>query len=156
MAERQPKEGSYVHIELMSNDPTRTKAFFNEVFGWKFQDVPEMNYATYEAPTPPHGGLMTPPENMTAGTLNYILATDIDDACGRIQAAGGEILQPKREITNVGWWALFREPGGTIHAVFQNAMPAPAPRPARRRTAARKSSARKSGARRSLKGRRRR
>ena len=133
-----------MHIELMSNDPPRTKRFFGDVFGWKFQDMPEFNYTTYEAPNPPHGGLMAPPENMTAGTLNYLWAKEIDLTLRRIQAAGGAVLQPKKEIPNVGYWALFREPGGTIHALYQDM---PRPQPARK-PAAKKAKARAKGKRR--------
>jgi len=126
---QQPKEGSIVHVEYMSNDPDRTKRFYRDVFGWKFQDMPEMNYSMWEAPTSPGGGLMKTPEGQPPSVVNYILAKDIDATMRKISAAGGAILKPKQEIPGMGWWAVFREPGGTVTALYQNL---PQPRPARK------------------------
>ncbi len=143
MAEPQ-RPGSFVHIEIASTDPERTKQFFEDVFEWEFESHPEMNYHTYEAPSGPGGGLMSPMENQTPGILNYLLSHDLDEDVKKIESAGGRILQPKMEIPGVGWWALFQEPTGITLALFQsNAPPEPARRP-RRRPSARRGSARKS------------
>jgi len=142
----QPKEGAIVHVEYLSNDPDRTKRFYRDVFGWKFQDMPEMNYSTWEGPTRPGGGLMKTPEGQTPSVLNYILAKDIDATLRRISAAGGAVLKLKQEIPNMGYWALFREPGGTVTALYQDMprpRPAPARKPAARKPAARKAKGRK-------------
>ena len=114
-----PKPGSFVHIEIASTDPERTKKFFEDVFDWDFETIPEMNYHTYEAPSPPHGGLMSPMENQRPGLLNYLLSGDIDTDVRRIEAAGGRILQPNMEIPGVGWWASFEEPTGLVLALFE-------------------------------------
>ncbi len=113
------KPGSYVHIEIASTDPERTKKFFEDVFEWDFESIPNMNYHTYEAPSPPHGGLMSPMENQRPGLLNYLLSGNIDTDVKRIEAAGGRILQPKMEIPGVGWWASFEEPTGIVLALFE-------------------------------------
>ena len=52
-----PKPGSVAHLEIRSTDPEKTKAFYNRVFGWKFQDMPAMNYTMWEAPSGMGGGL---------------------------------------------------------------------------------------------------
>jgi predicted enzyme related to lactoylglutathione lyase len=33
-----------VHWELMSKDPAKVSEFYEKVFDWKIQHVPEMNY----------------------------------------------------------------------------------------------------------------
>jgi predicted enzyme related to lactoylglutathione lyase len=126
----QPKEGSIVHVELHSSDPTRTKEFYKEVFGWKFQDIPEMNYTTFQAPNAPHGGLQKHGEKGPT-VLNYIMANDIARTLERIENAGGKVVVPKSEIPMFGWYAVFQEPGGTVQAVYQD-MPKspPAKKPA--------------------------
>ncbi len=145
MAENKP--GSFVHIEIASSDPERTRKFFEEVFEWDFESHPEMDYHTYEAPSGPGGGLMRPMENQAPGILNYLLSHDIDSDVKKIEESGGRLLQPKMEIPGVGWWALFQEPTGITLALFQAKMPERAPRP---RTASR---ARRTSARKSSKGR---
>ncbi len=118
-----PKPGSFVHIEIASTDPERTKKFFEDVFDWDFESIPEMSYHTYQAPSPPHGGLMSPMENQRPGLLNYLLSHSIDEDVKKIEAAGGHVLQPKMEIPGVGWWASFEEPTGLVLALFETRTP---------------------------------
>ena len=134
------KAGSFVHIELASADPERTRKFFEDVFAWEFEFMPEMEYHTYVAPSGPGGGLMKPMESQPPGILNYLLSDDVDTDVKKIEGAGGHILEPKREIPGVGWWALFQEPTGITLALFQPKM---APRPARARARPRRVAARK-------------
>ena len=130
----QPKEGELVHVEFHSNDPAMTKQFYANVFGYKFQDIPEMNYTLWKAPGGPAGGLMKVMENRPPQVLNYLLANDIDRTLEKVSSAGGAILQPKMEIQGQGWWALFQEPGGTVMALYQNLpRPSPARKPAVRK-----------------------
>lgn len=138
------KPGSFVHIEIASTDPSRTKKFFEDVFEWDFESHPEMSYHTFIAPSGPGGGLMSPMENQQPGILNYLMSHDIDDDVKKIQEAGGRLLQPKMEIPGVGWWASFEEPTGIVLALFQGL---PQPRPARRPPRRAASRGRKSGAR---------
>lgn len=131
------KEGSIVHVEFHSADPTRTKQFYQQVFGWKFQEIPEMNYALFQAPSPPHGGLQKHGEGRGPTVMNYVLSKSINATLPKIQAAGGSILVPKSEIPGQGWWAVFQEPGGTVMSLYEN-MPkprAPAPKKAAKRKA---------------------
>ncbi len=57
MAEREVSPGNVVHVELISKEPEQSKKFYREVFGWRFQEMPEMNYAMRDAPNPPTGGI---------------------------------------------------------------------------------------------------
>jgi predicted enzyme related to lactoylglutathione lyase len=140
MAENKP--GSFVHIEIASTDPQKTRQFFEDVFGWEFEFMPEMNYHTYVAPSGPGGGLMTPMENQSPGILSYLMSQDIDKDVKKIEGAGGRVLQPKREIPGVGWWALFQEPTGIVLALFQGVQ-RPPERRERARPPARRSVSRK-------------
>ena len=146
------KPGSFVHIEIASTDPERTRKFLEDVFEWDFEFRPEMEYHTYEAPSGPGGGLMKPMEGQAPGILNYLLSSDIEGDVRKIEEAGGRILQPKMEIPGVGWWALFQEPTGITLALFQS-KPMP-PRPARKRTTSRRSSSRKASKAKKSRGRR--
>jgi len=134
-----PKPGSIVHVELHSPAPEKTKAFYERVFGWKFEAIPQMNYTTFTAPSPPGGGLMSPMEGMGPMILNYILSTDIEATQRAIQAAGGTVLVPKQEIPKMGWFAIFRDPAGLTQAVYED-MQKPAPRAAKAKKASRASS----------------
>jgi len=126
------KPNSVVHVEFHSTAPEKTKAFLKEVFEWKFQEMPEMNYSTFEAPSGPGGGLQKA-ENMPAGVLDYILSTDINGTLRKIQSSGGAVVMPKSEIPGFGWFAVFQDPTGITLALYEAmARPRPARAPARR------------------------
>lgn len=135
------KPGAIVHVEFHSPDPDRTKAFYSKVFGWKFENIPQMEYATFKAPSGPGGGLMKPTEGGPM-VLDYILSEEIDETAQAIEANGGAILMPKSEIPGFGWWAVFRDPTGLTMALFQGK---PEPRAPRKRAAAKKSARARSG-----------
>jgi predicted enzyme related to lactoylglutathione lyase len=35
---------SFVHVELHTQDPEKAKKFYKDLFDWKFEDVPDMDY----------------------------------------------------------------------------------------------------------------
>jgi hypothetical protein len=117
---QQPKPGSIVHVEFHAREPARVKEFYGKVFGWKFKEMPEMEYTLFEAPSPPNGGLQKAGENLGPGVLNYILSKSIDDTTRKIKAAGGTIVVPKTPIPSVGWFAVFKDPDGTVQALYED------------------------------------
>lgn len=130
----EPREGSIVHVEIHSSDPTRTREFYSETFGWEFQDIPNMEYMMWKAANEPAGGLTKHGEKGPM-VLNYILADDIERTLEKVASSGGTVLEKKTEIPGFGWWALFREPGGTVMALYQGA---PQAQPARKAPAKRR------------------
>src|SRR5439155_8741420 len=62
-----------VHWELMSKDPAKVAAFYETIFGWKIQHMPEMDYRLVETGGAGgiNGGILKPqppepwPGNMT-------------------------------------------------------------------------------------------
>ncbi len=142
------KPNSVVHVEIHSNAPEKTKAFLKDVFDWKFQDMPEMNYSMFEAPSAPGGGLQKA-ENLPAGVLDYILSEDIDGTLKKIQSSGGAVVMPKAEIPGMGWFAVFQDPTGITLALYETG---PQQRPARARSRRR---ATKSAGKSAAKGRKR-
>jgi len=119
MAER-PKPGSIVHVEFHVKEPKKVEKFYGNLFGWKFTPVPGMDYALFEAPSGPPGGVGgLQPGNWEEGVLNYILVNSVDDHVKRIEKAGGKVLTPKMEVPGQGWFALFQDPAGTKMALWQ-------------------------------------
>jgi uncharacterized protein len=115
----EPALGSIVHVELHSNDPEKTKAFYRAVFGWTFQDVPGMGYAMIETPSPPGGGLRKTERGESAGILNFIHVASVADATRKIEKAGGKVLVPKQEVPSWGAFSVFQAPGGVVQAIWE-------------------------------------
>ena len=123
------KPNSIVHVEIHSNAPEKTKSFLKDVFGWKFEEVPQMNYSMFNPPSAPGGGLQKA-ENLPAGILDYVLTEDIENTLRKITSSGGAVTMPKQEIPGMGWFAVFQDPTGITLALYE-AQPQPAPRKAR-------------------------
>src|SRR2546421_22739 len=95
------KPNSIVHVEFHSNAPEKTKSFLKDVFGWKFEDVPQMNYSMFQPPSAPGGGLQQA-ENLPAGVIDYVLTEDIETTLRKVTSSGGAVTMPKQEIPGMG------------------------------------------------------
>src|SRR2546425_10653051 len=98
------KPNSFVHVEIHSNAPEKTKSVLRDVFDWKWQDMPEMDYSMFEAPRAPGSGLQKA-ENLAAGVLGYILCEDIHGTLKKVHASGGAVVAPKGGNPARGWVA---------------------------------------------------
>jgi predicted enzyme related to lactoylglutathione lyase len=119
MAMPTPKLGSVVHVEFVSKEPEKTKKFYNQIFGWKFQEMPELNYSMVDSKDTPGGGLRQPGQGEGPGTLSYVLVESIEETVSRAKAAGAHVLMAKQEIPNMGWMAVFVAPGGVVQGIFE-------------------------------------
>lgn len=124
MVGKRPPFGSIVHCELYSEDPQATQRFYSDVFGWKFDEIPNADYWIVKAPARPHGGLLKRRPAKPGGfappsTLNYILVESVDEAAKKIVKAGGKILVPKYEVPGMGFFSVFEAPGGVVHNVVE-------------------------------------
>jgi len=115
-----------VHVEFHVKEPKKLEAFYGGLFGWKFQEVPGMNYSLFQAPSGPGGGVGTlQPGNWPSGIINYILVDSVEKYEGRIKKAGGKIISPKMEVPGQGWFAVFEDPSGTRMALWEQNPNAP-------------------------------
>lgn len=111
--------GRYVHFDLVSGDPQATKAFFESAFGWTFRHVPLADYWLATAGGPPHGGLRAAEGGEAPQMRGYVSVGSLDEACRRIEAAGGRILGQRQAVPGFGAFVLFEAPGGLVQGAFQ-------------------------------------
>jgi uncharacterized protein len=103
-----------VHIEFSASDLNAAAKFYSDLFGWKTEQMPEMNYASFEAPPGPGGGLAPVDGEMyhPGDVVVYVQTDDIEAMLARVGSLGGSTVQPKTEIPGFGWFGLFRDPTG--------------------------------------------
>ena len=103
-----------VHVEFSAHDQAAAGKFFADLFGWKYQVVPDLNYVTYEAAPGPGGGFnKVDGESVKAGdVLVYVSTDDIDATLAKAESLGGKTVVPKMEIPSQGWFAIFADPTG--------------------------------------------
>ena len=111
--------GGYIHVDLISDDPKATRAFYEAAFGWRFRSIPFAGYSLFEAHAPPHGGLRGPEREERPGMLGYIGVDDLGAARARVEHAGGKILGDVQRVPGFGRFLLFQAPGGLVQGIFE-------------------------------------
>jgi uncharacterized protein len=116
-----------VHFEIHASDPEKLAAFYADVFGWKVQPLPEMNYWLFDTCEGMgiNGGLMkrhgAPPGEMQA--VNAFVCSlgveSVDDLLTKALAAGATIALPKMAIPGVGYQVYIKDPDGNILGLHQ-------------------------------------
>jgi uncharacterized protein len=113
----------FVHIELSAKDREASGKFYNELFGWKIQQIPEMNYATFMTGDSEHelgGGLNPVSAESPAGTIIvYIGTDDIKASLNQVEKLGGKVLSQPMPIPGVGLFAFFKDPTGNTLALLE-------------------------------------
>jgi hypothetical protein len=110
------------HFEIQTDNPEKTREFYEKVFGWKFQkwDGP-MNYwmiTTGEG----YGidGGMALKNEADAPPCNTIDVEDVDKYIELVKENGGEIVAPKMEIPGIGFLAYIKDPDGALWGIMKD------------------------------------
>ena len=105
-----------VHWEIPSNDFEKAKKFYEELFGWKFQQWSD-DYALFSVEGGIGGALMkveSLPEPGT-GIRVYVGVDDMAATLVRVEELGGKAAQPKTEIgKGMGFAGSFTDPCGCL------------------------------------------
>ena len=113
-----------VHVEIPASNVEAAGSFYHELFGWKLQHVPEMNYTMWEAADGTGGGFPEVSEDNPAGrVLVYIDSDDIEADLKQVEKLGGKMLHPKTEIPGMGWFGIFKDPTGNVLALYTSMNP---------------------------------
>lgn len=108
-----------VHVEIPAGDVKAAGKFYHELFGWKTQDFPELNYTMWESEGGSSGGFPQVSEDSPAGqVLVHIHSDDIDADLKKVEELGGKTLHPKTEIPQTGWFGVFQDPTGNVLALY--------------------------------------
>ena len=113
-----------VHFEIYADDVDRASKFYTDLFGWeinKWDGPPQMDYRLVVTGREGHGidgGITGRPHEGVAG-VNYVDVESIEDYLGKVQTAGGRVLQPKIPIPGVGFVAICQDTEGNPIGFFQ-------------------------------------
>ncbi len=113
-----------VHVEIPAANVEAAGKFYADLFGWKLQSVPEMNYTMWEAADGSGGGFPEVSAEFPAGqVLVYIDSDDIDADLKKVKTLGGKVLRTKTEISGFGWFGIFQDPTGNALALYTSMNP---------------------------------
>ncbi|MBE0433098.1 VOC family protein [candidate division WOR-3 bacterium] len=108
----------FTHIEIPTNDPQKSKAFYGKLFGWKLNDTIS-DYVMFSTGDNQGGAFTTNAKPSRDGVVLYIEVEDITEKLTEIEAAGGKKLKNKTQISpQYGYYCTFTDPCGNIMALW--------------------------------------
>jgi uncharacterized protein len=117
-----------IHFEIPANDVEKVKKFYSDVFGWKIEKLPDMEYYSITTvPVDEKGNVIRPGvngglykrEQPIQQPVNYIWVESVEEYSKKIVAMGGKVVVPKMEIPGMGWFALGQDPECNTFGVFE-------------------------------------
>ena len=98
-------------VEISATDIERAKAFYARVFNLEFQfiEMPESKMYMFGEPdkSGSSGCLVQSASNKPSadGTVVYFACEDVGDEASRVEEAGGQLIVPKTDIGEFGFFA---------------------------------------------------
>jgi predicted enzyme related to lactoylglutathione lyase len=120
-----------VHFEIHASDPDGLIGFYQDLFGWSFNqwDGGEYWLITTGPEDKPgiNGGLLPRRGDVpgaTAAVNAFVVTVDVDDIdvlLARInsEGSGGTVAVPKVAVPGIGWLAYAKDPDGNIFGMMQ-------------------------------------
>jgi hypothetical protein len=121
------RQGTPNWVDLQTTDQDAAKSFYAELFGWRYDEQPMDEQATYCMALVDNGvaAAIAPqsPEMRAAGvppTWNtYLAVDDVDAATGRVEAAGGQVLMTPFDVMDSGRMSFVADPTGAQVLLWQ-------------------------------------
>ncbi len=112
----------FVHVELTTADLGKAKAFYEQLFAWKMEDVP-MPGGTYTM-IDPEGGtgggmLKTPEPGVPTMWLAYVLVDDVRASTEKVKELGGTVYKDVTVIPDYGAFSVVADPTGGVLGLWQ-------------------------------------
>jgi predicted enzyme related to lactoylglutathione lyase len=125
------KKNPIQHVEWRTKDRARLQKFYGAIFSWKFKDEMGGQYTLIDTGDKDGGAGFFPVGEMPIplGIVNYATVESVDETEKKVAAAGGQVMGPKQEIPEVGWFLTFKDPDGNTFAAWQQA---PSPKKAKK------------------------
>ena len=110
----------FVHVELMTTDVNKAKAFYRELFDWQLEDIPGMDYTLIKVGEGTGGGMMkTVQPDSPSCWLAYVLVDDANVSTDKARNLGATICKEVTEIPGIGWFSVITDPTGATLALWQ-------------------------------------
>ncbi len=140
------------HFEVNAKDAARVREFFSNLFGWKIEVEPTMNYGMVDTGVKMgiNGGVGQIQENGQPNVRFYVQVEDLQAHLDKAVSLGGSIVMPIQEVPNMVALAMIADPEGNVIGLVrgpQAPLPEPKPKksaPRRKRTVKPKRAAKKS------------
>ena len=104
----------FVHVELMSTDVGKAKAFYGKLFDWKLEDMDmgDMTYTMIKVGEGTGGGLMkNPMPNAGSIWVAYVKVDDLKAATEKAKSLGATVIKDQVEVKGAGSFSIITDRG---------------------------------------------
>lgn len=110
----------FVHVELQSSDPGKSRKFYESLFGWKISEIPGMDYMMIDVGEGTGGGMMkNPVQGAPDSWLPYILVDDVAESTKKAEALGAKVCKGVTEVPDFGWFSVIMDLTGAVFGLWQ-------------------------------------
>ena len=112
--------GKICYLEIPARTGEESAAFYQSIFGWKVRQRGDGNLA-FDDPGGVSGTWVKESDRTPDETIRtYIMVDSIADSLKKIEAAGGSVRTPRKEIgPGMGAFAVFADPAGTEFGLYE-------------------------------------
>jgi uncharacterized protein len=115
--------GTFSWVDLQTSDQDAAKAFYADLLGWDYEEVPIGDGTTYSmAKLQGHSVAGIGPlqgEGMPSHWNCYVTVADADASAARAAELGATLLAEPFDVFDAGRMAAFQDPQGAILSVWQ-------------------------------------
>jgi len=107
-----------VHFEIPFDDIERARKFYTELFQWKVEKAPGMNYWTIQTQEGAGGG-MWKRQQPNQKIVDYFGVSSVSDSSTKVVKLGGKILMPKIAVPKMGYFAVCMDTEGNVFGLWE-------------------------------------
>ena len=108
-------------VDIGTQDPQTSLAFYGELFGWEGQDMgEEAGHYTIVSKNGKQVAATSPAEDPPPPRwTTYVNVDDVDAVAKRAEAAGGTVVMGPMDVMDAGRMAIFADTTGAVIAAWQ-------------------------------------
>ena len=112
----------FVHVELMTTDVDKAKAFYGKLFDWKLEDMNmgDVTYTMIKVGDGTGGGFMkNPMANAGSMWVAYVNVDDLKAATAKAKSLGATIIKDQIEVKGGGSFSIIIDPTGAMLGLWK-------------------------------------
>lgn len=119
------KIGTMAWLDLSVGNAENVKSFYEDVIGWKSENVSMGDYDDYAMLEPINGDAVSGichaqgvNKDLPPAWLPYFLVADIEASIDAVNAKGGKLITEIKSMGN-DKYAVIKDPAGAVCAIYQ-------------------------------------
>lgn len=125
-----PKSGQLCWYELATQDLSKVKDFYSEIFGWKLEQskLTDMNYSEIHTDNKAVGGMLQMTDEwkmldtgefLPSHWMTYIAVDDVDATAEKAKSLGANVCVQPVDVPNIGRFSVINDPQGATFTIIK-------------------------------------